>query len=68
MKRRLAAMSRTDLVMLVLAILYIVSPIDVIPELVTGPLGLTDDVAAFGLVVALLLRSRPASRDGLPEA
>jgi len=29
------------------AIVYGVSPIDVIPELLTGPLGLTDDLAVW---------------------
>lgn len=29
------------------ALLYGVSPIDVIPELLTGPLGLADDLAVF---------------------
>lgn len=31
----------------VAAIVYGVSPIDVIPELLTGPLGLADDLAVF---------------------
>jgi uncharacterized membrane protein YkvA (DUF1232 family) len=29
------------------ALIYGVSPIDVIPELLTGPLGLADDLAVF---------------------
>lgn len=31
----------------VAALIYGASPIDVIPELVTGPLGLADDLAVF---------------------
>ncbi len=31
----------------VAAIIYGVSPVDVIPELLTGPLGLVDDLAVF---------------------
>ena len=45
----------------VAAIVYGVSPIDVIPELLTGPLGLTDDLAVFlgaGLAVWKLLGGR----------
>jgi uncharacterized membrane protein YkvA (DUF1232 family) len=43
------------------AILYGISPIDVIPELLTGPLGLADDLAVFvgaGLAVWKLLGGR----------
>ena len=43
------------------ALVYGVSPIDVIPELLTGPLGLTDDLAVFvgaGVAVWKLLSGR----------
>jgi uncharacterized membrane protein YkvA (DUF1232 family) len=45
------------------AIVYGISPIDVIPELFTGPLGFTDDIAvligaALG-IRSLLLNKRP---------
>jgi len=43
------------------ALLYGLSPIDVIPELLTGPLGLTDDFAVLfgaGLAVWKLLGGR----------
>ena len=43
------------------AIIYGLSPIDVIPELLTGPLGLTDDLAVFvgaGVAVWKLLSGR----------
>lgn len=48
------------------ALVYGVSPIDVIPELLTGPLGLTDDLAVFagaGFAVWKLLsgRQRPGT-------
>lgn len=41
--RRIAA----AVLVAVAAILYGVSPIDVIPELLTGPIGLTDDLAVL---------------------
>lgn len=41
--RRIAA----AILVAVAAILYGVSPIDVIPELLTGPIGLTDDLAVL---------------------
>jgi uncharacterized membrane protein YkvA (DUF1232 family) len=51
------------------AIIYGVSPIDVIPELLTGPLGLVDDAAVFvgaGLAIWKLLSSR--RKPGMPPA
>jgi uncharacterized membrane protein YkvA (DUF1232 family) len=47
------------------ALVYGVSPIDVIPELLTGPLGLTDDLAVWvgaGFAIwKLLSGSKPQS-------
>ncbi|MFN8124920.1 MAG: YkvA family protein [Candidatus Nanopelagicales bacterium] len=51
-------MSKSDLVLIALAVLYVLSPVDLIPEIVTGPLGLTDDMAAFALIAATVMRSR----------
>lgn len=45
----------------VAAIVYGLSPIDIIPELLTGPLGLTDDLAVLvgaGFGVWKLLKGR----------
>jgi uncharacterized membrane protein YkvA (DUF1232 family) len=45
----------------VAAVLYGISPIDVIPELLTGPLGLTDDLAVLlgaGVTVWKLIGGR----------
>ncbi len=50
--------SRTELIMMLLALVYIVSPVDAIPELLTGPIGLTDDAAAAALIATTLLRGR----------
>jgi uncharacterized membrane protein YkvA (DUF1232 family) len=58
MKQRLANLSRSELVILLLAVLYIISPADLVPELIAGPLGLTDDLAAAAVIGATLLRSR----------
>jgi uncharacterized membrane protein YkvA (DUF1232 family) len=47
------------------ALLYGASPIDVIPELFAGPLGLGDDalvLVAAGLAILRILRSRAARR------
>jgi len=39
------------------AIVYFVSPVDVLPEAITGPVGYVDDVAVAALVLNLLLNS-----------
>lgn len=49
---RFPALSRTRLAMLLLGVLYIVSPIDLVPESALLLLGLTDDVLVAGWVVA----------------
>lgn len=53
-----ARMTRSDLLLIALAVLYVLSPVDVIPEIITGPLGLTDDTAALALVAATVLHAR----------
>lgn len=40
--------------LLILSLIYLVSPINIIPDFVAGPLGLIDDV---GIVLFLLLRA-----------
>ena len=52
---RFPALSRTRLAMLVLGVLYVVSPIDLVPESALLLLGLTDDVLVGGWVVATTL-------------
>jgi uncharacterized membrane protein YkvA (DUF1232 family) len=50
------------------AIVYGVSPIDVIPELLTGPLGFTDDILVFvgaGVAVWKLLKGRGPGTSGV---
>ncbi len=49
--------SKPDLAMMVVALLYILSPVDFIPEILTGPLGLTDDMAAVAVIAAIVLRA-----------
>jgi uncharacterized membrane protein YkvA (DUF1232 family) len=49
------------------ALVYGISPIDVIPELLTGPLGLTDDLAVLlgaGVTVWKLLGGREPRTGG----
>lgn len=63
----------TAILIAIAALVYGVSPIDVIPELLTGPLGLTDDLAVMvgaGFAVWKLLSGRKphVSRDTPPPS
>lgn len=53
------------------AIAYGLSPIDIIPELLTGPIGLIDDAAVWGgaaIAIAKLLQNRRPNGDATPTA
>ena len=52
---RFPALSRLRLGMLLLGVLYVVSPVDLVPESALLLLGLTDDVLVAGWVVATAL-------------
>jgi uncharacterized membrane protein YkvA (DUF1232 family) len=54
---RFPALSRSRLAMLVLGVLYVVSPVDLVPESALLLLGLTDDVLVAGWVVASTLEA-----------
>lgn len=49
--------SRLQLAGYLAALVYVVSPVDVVPELLLGPLGLADDVAVAALAITGLVRS-----------
>jgi len=55
-------------VALILAGLYLLSPVDLIPEALIGPLGLVDDflVVVLGLIPGLLRRRRQRTIDHQP--
>lgn len=40
------------------AIVYTLSPIDLIPEIVLGPLGLVDDMGIWGILAVLFAREQ----------
>jgi uncharacterized membrane protein YkvA (DUF1232 family) len=58
-------LERTDLAIVIIALLYILSPFDLVPEIVAGPLGLTDDLAAAGVIAMTLVRARRARNDAV---
>lgn len=48
-------------VALFVALVYVVSPVDFVPEIILGPFGIVDDFAAVGLITGLLLAWRRSS-------
>lgn len=47
------------------AVIYTFVPIDLIPELVLGPLGFTDDLGVWGVFAVLFLREQRRWQAGL---
>lgn len=52
-RRKRRGLTAPEWVLLFLAAVYILSPVDVIPEMLLGPLGLTDDAVALAIVAKL---------------
>ena len=51
----------------ILAIVYVLSPADIIPEMVAGPIGLTDDVGALAVLATTLWHARRRAPVPAPE-
>ena len=49
-------MNKTKLIKIAIILIYLFSPIDILPEAVLGPLGLVDDAAAIALLIRILLK------------
>ena len=49
-------MNKTKLIKIAISLIYLFSPIDILPEAVLGPLGLVDDAAAIALLIRILLK------------
>lgn len=54
---RTPRLTRLEIATILLGLLYIVSPVDFVPEIVAGPLGLADDTAALALIAATVTRA-----------
>ena len=50
------------------ALIYLVSPVDVLPEVVLGPFGLIDDLGVVGAVGMFVYRLVQARQQALPPA
>lgn len=51
-------MNKTKLIKIAIILIYLFSPIDILPEAVLGPLGLVDDAAAIALLIRILLKNK----------
>lgn len=47
------------------AVVYTFAPIDLIPELLLGPFGLTDDLGGWGILAVLFIREQRRWQAGL---
>ncbi|WP_243075906.1 YkvA family protein [Microbacterium sp. SS28] len=64
-KRREYSVAPTTWVVAIAAVVYTFSPIDLIPELVLGPLGFADDIGIWGIFAALFLREQRRWKESL---
>ena len=64
-KERQHRVAPTTWVAATAAAVYTLAPIDLIPELVLGPLGLADDVGVWGILAVLLAREQRRWQSGL---
>ncbi|WP_203580086.1 YkvA family protein [Microbacterium hibisci] len=64
-KRREHRVAPTTWVAAIAAVVYTFAPIDLIPELVLGPLGLADDAGLWGIFAVLLVREHRRWQGGL---
>ena len=57
-------LTKFQMLTVVMAALYIFSPVDMIPEILAGPFGLVDDAAAFGVLITILAGARAKAAAG----
>lgn len=53
----MSRLSKTEVALIIAALLYVISPFDFIPEVIAGPLGIADDAAILGLIAATVMRA-----------
>ena len=49
---------------IVLCCIYIISPVDLLPEMVVGPFGFIDDAAVLAFMISLIKKVRLLRNDG----
>jgi uncharacterized membrane protein YkvA (DUF1232 family) len=57
-KERQHRVAPTTWVAATAAVVYTLAPVDLIPELVLGPLGFVDDIGLWGILAALVAREQ----------
>lgn len=60
-------MKKTKLLKIIIILIYLLSPVDLLPEFVLGPLGLVDDIAAVILLIKLLTNKKNGKYDLPPK-
>lgn len=50
---------KAKLIKIAIILIYLFSPIDILPEAVLGPLGLADDAAAIALLIRTIMKKGP---------
>ena len=53
----MSRLTKSDWMIVLLALAYVILPADAIPEIVAGPVGLTDDMAALAVMAATTWRA-----------
>ena len=56
------AATRRERILMAASVAYLLWPMDLLPEALLGLIGLTDDAAALGLLLALVRRIRQRSQ------
>jgi uncharacterized membrane protein YkvA (DUF1232 family) len=64
-KRREHRVAPTTWVVAIAAVVYTFAPIDLIPELLLGPLGFADDIGVWGTFAVLFAREQHRWQAGL---
>lgn len=49
-------MNKAKLIKIAIILIYLFSPIDILPEALLGPLGLADDAAAIALLIQTIMK------------
>ena len=58
-------LARTTWIVAIASLIYTISPIDLIPELILGPLGYVDDLGLVGIAVSLFVREQHRWQSGI---
>ena len=58
-------LARTTWIVAIASLVYTISPIDLIPELILGPLGYVDDLGLVSIVVGLFVREQRRWQSGI---